>query len=265
MLALQDETAQTAALATLAVDELWGISRRWGEKLRQQGITTALQLREADPVQLRRVFSVVMARLVLELRGISCLDLDTVNPPKKQLRASRAFGRPLSALSDIQPLLAGHVSRAAEKLRRQRSVTTGLLVFLHTNPFRTRDAQYRSSLYLPLPVASNDTRVLLRAAMAGLAQIYQPGFRYHKTGVMLLDLHADSLRQGNLFEAEESEQAARLMAVVDTINARLGRGTVRFARQGFNPRGGLRAERKTPAYTTRWDQLPRVKAGFPPG
>ena len=213
---------------------------------------------------LRQAFSVVLARLVLELRGISCLALETVNPPKKQIRASRSFGRRLTALTDIQPLLAAHVTRAAATLRRQGSITQGLLVFLHTNPFREQDAQYRNSVYLPLPVASHDTRVLLRVAMAGLARIYQPGFRYHKTGVMLLDLLPAHQRQGNLFEVEESEQAARLMATVDAINARLGRGTVRFARQGFTSSPGvLRVGRKTPAYTTRWDQLPRVKAGLP--
>ena len=259
---LDDPGRQSAALAQMKVEALWGIGPRWAAQLRALGIDTALDLRDADRQTLRRRFNAVLDRLILELRGVSCLDLETLAPPRKQIIASRSFGRKLSGLDELRAALAAHVSRAAQRLRRQASVSRGLQVFLHTNPF-SGEPQYRNACTIPLPLATNDTRILLRYAVAGLDRLYRPSYRYQKVGVMLLDLLPAGIRQGNLFTVEERERAGQLMAAVDRINARMGRGTLRWAREGFDEPGRMRAQRRSPAYTTRWTDLPVVKASPP--
>ncbi|MDX1655061.1 MAG: DUF4113 domain-containing protein, partial [Candidatus Competibacteraceae bacterium] len=218
----------------------------------------------ADPQMLSRRFSVVMGRIVLELRGQSCLALETLAPPRKQIVASRSFGRPLLHLEDLQSALAGHMARVAVKLRRQGSEARGLTVFLHTNPHAPREPQYRNACTLPLPEASSDTRQLLAWAVRGLVRIYRPGYRYQKVGVMLLDLVPAGCSPGNLFAAEEREQSEKLMQVLDAVNRRFGRGTLRTAREGFDEPGRMQAAHRSPAYTTRWTELPIVKAGTMP-
>lgn len=259
---LLEPDLQQQALNALPVTELWGISSRLGKKLHALGITTAAQLCAADPVWIRQLFSVTLERLVRELNGQSCIALETVQPAKKSICVSRSFGHNLTELADIQAMLAQYVARAAEKLRRQHSICRGLLVFLHTDRFATT-TPYRNSVFVPLAVATQDTRVLLHHAQQGLKHIYQLGFEYKKTGVLLLDLMPDTVRQHNLFEAEETESAQRLMQTLDQINQKFGRHTIRPARQTLHPRGAVRATRKSPAYTTRWQDLPIAKACSP--
>jgi DNA polymerase V len=263
VLELMQPAQQSEALAEFPVEDLWGIGERWAQQLRALGIDTALQLRDADPATLRRRFSVVMARIALELRGTACLTLEEITPAKQQIRASRTFGRKLTALADLQSAVAAHVTRAAVKLRRQHSLTRDLLVFMHTNLFSERDPPYRASWYTALPVATDDTRVLLRYALAGIARLYRAGYRYQKAGVMFLDLLSRQYQQTDLFEPDETARAWRLMAVIDRINARMGRGTIRFAAEGFGDPAKMRVGRRTPAYTTQWKELPVVKAAVP--
>ena len=54
------------------VEDVWGISSRWGEKLRALGMEDAGALRQASPNWLRQRFGVVMERIGWELRGAAC-------------------------------------------------------------------------------------------------------------------------------------------------------------------------------------------------
>ncbi|MBS9405658.1 Y-family DNA polymerase [Halomonas sp. TRM85114] len=255
--------ATRALLRQLPVTELWGVARRTGERLALIGIDTAWQLREADPKRMRRAFSVVLERIIWELRGRPAIELDDMTAAKQQIMVSRSFGRLTSDPAELREAIRQHVARAGEKLRRQGSMTSAVMVFVRTNPFQLDQPQYRKSVVVPLARPSDDTRDLAHAANRGLEAIFLKGYRYQKVGVMLLDLTADTHRQLSLDDTLQSEadrqRSQRLMATVDKLNRELGRDAVRLGLPRKNNAWALRCERRTPRYTTRWEELLRIK------
>ena len=247
----------TALFDRIEVNEVWGVGRRLTERLAGMGITTVRALRDADPTQIRREVSVVLERTVRELRGVSCLALEDVAPKKQQIMSSRSFGEYVYELTDLEQAMSTYIARAAEKLRRQRSLANAVQVYIRTNPFSERQPQYQRGMTVPLTQATSDTIRLTRAALWGLKRIYRPGFAYQKAGVMLMDLHSEDRVQGVLFETTAPARPA-LMDVIDRANARWGGGTLKLASEGVKKPWQMKRERMTPAYTTRWDELPRV-------
>lgn len=261
VLALTDEAAQSAALAELELGDLWGVAGRLAKRLEAIGVRTPLELRAADPKFLRQHCSVVMERMVLELRGIPCLDLENDAPKRQTIMASRSFGRPVESRHELEEAVATYVSRAAEKMRRQGLVTPALTVFAHTNHFKAEDRQYSGTHTVHLPVATADTSRLLKAALHGVARLWQDGYRYKKAGVICLDLCSAEEAQPGLFHAVDSPERQVLMASLDALNSRFGRGTIAFATAGVTRSWGLRSERRSPRYTTRWAELLEVRDG----
>lgn len=258
VLSLMDEASQTEALAKLELTDLWGLAGRIAARLQALGITTPLQLRDSDPKWIRSQFSVVMERMVLELQGHPCFVLEDGTPDRKSIMASRSFGRPVETLDEMREAVATYVSRAAEKMRRQDLITPSLQVFVNTNRFREQDAQYYGQHTVHLPVATADTGRLIRAAMHGLSCIWKAGPRYKKAGVVCLDLHRADTVQAGLFHTPDSPAQRELMASLDMLNQRFGRGTVAYAASGIQKAWKLRSDQKSPAYTTRWQELLRV-------
>lgn len=250
---------QDALLGRISVSEVWGIGPRHALSLQGYGIATVKDLRDADPRLMRRRYSVVMERTVAELRGIACLELGEVASAKQQIMVSRSFGMLIERYAELREALASYMTRAAEKLRAQRSVTSAVLVFIRTNPFREGDPQRHVSTTVTLACPSDDTRILLQAATAGLRQLYRPGYRYQKAGVLLLDLTSALTIQADLFDDRPGERGQRLMQTVDRLNRHMGRDTVRFGAPNVRQRWTLRAAHKSRCYTTRWDELPSAR------
>lgn len=249
-------------LCAIEVSEVWGVGRRIAAKLNAMNIHTVEDLRRAPFKAIRLHFSVVLERTVAELQGISCLALEDVAPPKKQIVSSKSFGRMVMTLEELGEALSTYVSRAAEKLRVQGSVAGALQVFVMTNIFRETDLQYSNGVVIPLPNPTNDTLKLVAAALYGLKRIYKPGYAYKKCGVVLLDLSPQHQRQASLFSQVDdiAHHSDALMSVLDAINARYGRDTLTVAAAGTHKGWAARAENKTPCYTTRWTELPKVWA-----
>lgn len=248
------------ALSRLKVGEVWGVGRRLSERLRVLGIHTALDLRYASLEIIRQRFGVVLTRTVLELGGTVALDLETEPEPRKQIVCSRAFGRPVEILPELREAVVAYASRAAEKLRGQGLGCRVMQVFAHTNGFRQSDAQCHVSAQIGFPAATQDTRELAMAAARGMEQCFRPGFRYHKAGVMLMDLAPTALQPGLGFESERQGQKSQsLMATMDRINEQMGRGRINMAGQGLEPAWRTRAQRMSSHYTTDWHQLPNAK------
>jgi DNA polymerase V len=260
-----DEPATRELLQRLPVGALWGVARRTVERLALMGIETAWQLREADPKAIRRTFSVVLERIVWELRGHAAIVLGDMSDPRQRIMVSRSFGRLTGERHELEAAVRQHAARGAEKLRRQGSLARAVMVFVRTNPFVAGEAQYRNSRVVPLARPSDDSRELLEAARRGLAAIFLTGYRYQKCGVMLLDLGDADHRQHSLLETAQDEaergRSQRLMATVDRLNREMGRDTVRFGLPRRGNAWALRCERRTPRYTTRWDELMRVRIG----
>jgi len=254
-----------AVLEATEVGEVWGVGRKIAAQLKEAGIETALDLARLDPATVRRRWSVVLERTVRELQGMPCIGLDDQPPPKKEIACTRSFGQPVSELPALEQAISTFASMAAQKLRRQASHTAHVLVFIHTSPYR-KGPQYARSITVPLRSATSDTVSIVHAALTGLRRIYRPGYLFIKAGVMLLDLHSAKLRQRELdLEPQETEDSTRerLMGVLDELNQRYGRGTVNLASAGVQAKGeraswAMRQERRSPAYTTCWEDMPVV-------
>ena len=250
-------------LAVTAVNEVWGVGRRLAAQLTEGGIHTVLDLARLDPAMVRSRWSVVLERTVRELQGTPCMDLDHEPPPKKEIASTRSFGHPVTELVDVAEAITEFASRAAEKLRKQGSLAHQVLCFIRTSPFRD-DPQFSRSTTVPLRRPSADTAVIIAAALAGLRAIYRPGFKLAKGGVMLLDLQPDTVQQGELMLEDDNEaHSAKLMAALDGLNLRYGRGTLLMASAGLAGQQrawSMKQERRTPAYTTCWADMPIARA-----
>jgi len=217
----------------------------------------------------RKRWSVTLERTVRELNGTPCFELEDSPAPKQEIACTRSFGTQVTAKGALTEALTEFASRAAQKLRAQASVANAVHVFIRTSPFRPNDPQYAASLTVPLPRPTADTLRLVAAALAGLDRIYKPDYAYAKAGVMLLDLQPAGVSQGELDlgdDMSDSDARNRLMHTLDAVNARYGRGamTVASTRIEHNPARRdaweMRQERRSPRYTTHWDELMVVRA-----
>ncbi|MDP2695554.1 MAG: Y-family DNA polymerase [Gallionella sp.] len=247
-------------LASIEVGEVWGIGRKLNAHLQRGGIQTVKQLRDFDILRLRRRFGVVMERTVRELRGEPCLEMAEVSPPKQQIISSRTFGRYVTDLHELEGAVSTYMSRAAEKLRRQASVAATAYVCIRTNPHKDGEPQYSPGMMIGLPHPTNDTRELVQAVLTCLHRIYRDGFRYQKAGVMLSDITPEGISQGELFASQPvTPKASKLMSTLDQINRKMGEGVLKLASDGVEQEWKMKRGNKSPAYTTRWDELPIVR------
>ena len=254
--------ARTAwLLQRIDVGEVWGVGRRISTKLRAMGINTVKDLKDAPPSIMRAHFGVVLERTCNELRGISCLELEEVAPPRKEIVSSRSFGAMVMTAAELGESISTYAARAGEKLRGQHSLCGAVHVFVQTNRFRERDEQYSNGITIPLVEPSADNRVLAGAALRGLGMIFREGFKYKKAGIMLMDLQLDTQRQGVLFDARpDCGRSVRAMAALDALNERFGRDTVHLGSAGLVRRWAMLSENRTPRYTTDWMELPKALA-----
>ena len=252
-----------AVLAATGVGDVWGVGRRIAHQLTSEGVSNVLQLMQFDPATVRRRWSVVLERTVRELQGQPCITMEDQPSPKREIAHTRSFGQPVTAMADLIEAVSAFASGTAGKLRKQSSLAGQLLVFIHTSPFRP-GPKYSRSITLPLRRPTADTRVLVAAAVAGLKVIYQPGYDYIKAGVMLLELQPESRHQGELaLGNDEAEDRSALMGTLDKLNDRYGRGTLKLASEGLagdKRTWAMRQERRTPHYTTMWDDVPVARA-----
>lgn len=237
------------------VADVWGIGRAHTQFLHQHGIKTALQLRQADDQFIRKHMGVVGLRLVTELRGVSCFELEQCPPPKKGITCARSFGKAITRLQEMEEAISNYVTRAAEKLRAEKLAVTNLTVFMHTNQFKDV-AQYSNALTLKLPVATDTTHELIGAALQGARKIWRDGFAYNKAGVMFVSLVPASQVQADLFDGTDRTRSKKLMAALDSINGRFGSGTLQYASSGITKEWKATFNRRSPAFTTNWDELP---------
>ena len=258
---INDEQHLENLLAAVAVGDIWGIGRRQAARLKKHGIDTALALKNCVDTWIRKQLTVTGLRTAMELRGIPCISLEKAGVAKKSICTSRSFGQPVHTLGDLQEAVATYAAQAACKLRSGGLRTTVVDVFIRTNSFKKDEPQYCNRKTFPLPAPSSHTATLIKVALASLKAIYRPGYRYQKAGVLLNGLVPENYEQLRLFRAPATRDAS-LMKAVDGINKRWGRDTIQPAAAGLNKEWRFRQMKKSPAYTTRWSELPVAKASF---
>lgn len=258
---LSDPLIRSEALRVYPVDDLWGVGRKWTKKLGAEGIVTAQDLIDADPETLRSRYGVTLARTQRELSGHVCVDLVEQEPDRNQIVCSRSFGREAVEVEDVCQAVATFAARACEKLRERSLMASGVWVWVNTNPFKEGARQYHPSKAMNLIAPTSDTREVLYVAKALTRAMFRKGYSYKKAGVGLLDLTHGDQTQADLF-ARIDPQSAKLMEVLDATNRKFGRGALGFASGALpreKPKWAMRQENLSPSYTTRWDQLLRVR------
>lgn len=247
-------------LMQIEVGEVWGVGRKLAPKLNDLGIMTVYDLKRAEPGQLRRHFSVVMEKTIRELNGTVCIEMEEVPPAKQQIVSSRSFGEPVTDIESLMESISLYTSRAAEKLRRQESYAGSITVFIHTSRFREKDPQYSNSYTVSIPTQTNSTTKLVGIALWALRQIYQPGYKYAKAGIMLGEFVDAISVQADMFSDQvPRDKSEKLMEVMDRINAKMGKHKLTVGSQVTKTQPwAMKQDMKSPCYTTRWDELLKV-------
>ena len=272
-------TQLTHILSDMKLEDIWGVSKGWGNRLRSIGINNPRQLQQANPRQIRTLISVVGERIIYELRGQPCLALEEVIN-KKSITVSRSFGNMINDKDSLKKALANYVARAAEKLRYQDSVCGGIYVFINTNRFRERDLQYSNSATINFDELTDSTTIIIEKSFKLLENLYRPKYNYKKIGVTLLGLKQKDdgssdnyIIQGSLFIHNADQQihmsrSCDRMKLIDNINTKMGKMTIFHGSQGVikNSRNiksepdkwRMRSCYKSPFYTTNWDDILKV-------
>lgn len=262
VLDLSDPVRREKLMHIVPVGEVWGIGPRIVDRLSQLGVHTVQDLAHQPPDRIRALFNVTVARTVLELNGVPCLELEEIAPDKQQIVCSRSFSRRLTEYRELSEALAEFASRGAEKLRSQHSVAGHISIFIRTNPFNPHESQYQRSAGVSLASATQDTRVLVGEANRLLKEIFRVGYHYQKCGVQLGQIQPASMQeQLDLFDLSTNIRQSgsqTLMQAMDRINRRFPKG-ITVAAAGFDKTWQPKAARLSQRYTTNWQELLRVR------
>jgi len=259
VLDLSNIERQKKLMALVPVEDVWGVGRRISKKLNAMGVITAKDLSEQSTYIIRKHFNVVLERTVRELRGEPCLELEEFAPTKQQIVCSRSFSSRITEYIYMRQAICSFAERSAEKLRKERQYCKQIAVFVRTSPHAEGEVFYGNQASRKLLTPSNDTRDIIRVAMDALDDIWVDGHRYMKAGVMLGDFFSQGVSQLNLFdEYRPQPNSEALMRVIDGLN-QSGKANLFFAGQGIERSWAMKREMLSPAYTTRFADLPVVK------
>ena len=250
---------QLKAMASEAVDEVWGIGRRIGAKLKAQNINTVLDFYNANTAMIRRQFGVVLERTQRELQGISCDSLHPQEDNRQHIVRSRSFGRTVNDIEALQAAVTHHIADAAAKLRAQGTQAHTVGVFIHTNRFKASDTQYFNQRYAVLPMASADTILLNQAAQNVLQHIFKPNLVYKKCGIELGGIeNATSGVQQDLWLNSATEKSIHLMHAWDQIHTKYGKGRVKLGSELLSSDWLMNRDALSPCFTTRFSDLMQI-------
>lgn len=248
------------ALKFTAIEEIWGIGRNHAKRFKEYGINTAHDLTCIEESWIKRKFSIVVLRIAQELKGVRCLDIESQYKTKKNICTSRSFGNPTSDYNTIKEAISTFAVRCCEKLRKQKTSTSELRIFIYTNPFNPRHKQYYGTKKIQLERATNDNQIIVQEVIKGLQEIYKKGYVYKKVGVIVGNITQENQVQLNLFDQiKNREKYTKISKVIDRINSSMGRDKLRIATQGFDRKWKMKQEQLSQCYTTRIDEILTVK------
>jgi len=263
VMVLDSAEAIAAALQKTPVRDIWGIGTRSALKLENIGITDAWQLKQMPEAWARQhLGGVVGVRLIKELRGTPSIEMEEQLKSKKMITTSRMFGCRVSELKDVQEAVATYISRAAEKLRRQRSASK--IVTVYVVPKEEKEsAGFRhgpiESASVILQAATSDTALLIKQALVLTEKLYKKDCVYKKAGIMLGGLEPDKSIQANLFAAPSKNASCLLMNTLDNLNFSMRNDIVKFASAGTKKDWKMRQELRSDRYTSRWEELKLIQ------
>lgn len=243
-------------LAWLDIEDVWGIGRRYAERFKAMEVLKAKDFIALPEAMVKSMMTIVGLRLQKELKGESCLPLESMQKDKQSICTSRSFGKMLEQIEDVKSAVALYASRCARKLRAGKLCARTMVVFIHTNPFNPNDPQRSIHSKHTFPVPTNFDLEIVSTALAMLEKIWVDGYRYKKAGVIVLDNVPEYEVQGNLFDEVDRNKARKFMLAMDQVNKRYGDTLARLGCVQTHGDWKLRRNLLSPCYTTQWDQIP---------
>jgi DNA polymerase V len=241
------------------VYDVWGIGGAFGKMLMGKGILTAKNFRDASESFVKSNMGVMGLRTQYELQGISAVDLEEVIGPKREIISSRSFGKYVTDITELEEAVSQYTIRAAEKLRRQRSICSIVYVTLQTNHHKLTDLQHAETRSITLAEPTNYTPELIRHTEYLLRKAYKKGFNYIKAGVMLSGILPEDSMQLSVFKSGNRIKQSSAMKVMDSINNIWGRDTLKIASSGIMQKWAMKRQHISQRYTTKWDELLSVR------
>lgn len=243
-------------LAQIEVSEVWGVGRKHSKKLQTMNINTVLDLASADPREMQKLFSIVMARTVAELQGISCIEIEHTPPSKKQIVASRSFGSRVTELTDLKEAISMYAQDACSRLRNEDLLCGTIIAFVQSNPFDPNVPFYNKSVSYTFPEPTDFAPELAKAATLMLNHIYKEGIRYKKCGVLLTCLEPKSGHTYDLLtNFDEIEKKERLMKAMECVHQKFGKKKIGIGPCFIPNRNWSMSRDKLSKNPFKWDEL----------
>ena len=240
------------------IEDVWGVGRQLSKLYIKNGIDNAYKLKNISNTWVKKSTNVLGAKTVMELRGISCIDLETEETRRKSCCVSRSFGKKVESLDKLKESITTHCLNASEKIRTYKQTTRAVTIFIRTSPFDKNRKYYSNSITIELPVATNNSIELVKTAISGLGKIYKYGYFYQKAGVILSKLRDASEKELNLLAPILENKSQPLMRAIDFTNAKYGRNAISIAQAGINNDWKMRREHSSRIDTASFDFLPKI-------
>ena len=238
----------------ISVTEVWGVGSKTANKLKSMGIYSVLDLKKSDAIYIKKKFSINLEKIIYELNGIICSPIDEKPPLKKQIISSRSFGHPIRKYNLLVEAITTFTSIAAFKSRKQNTLAKYVTVFISSSPFKKESYFYQNNMTLKLPYPTSDLRLILSMALKCIKIIYKGNVEYVKCGIILSGLIDSSRAQEYLWPTKSMKQS-QLTKVIDDINSKFDKHSLRMASQPVNPVWKMKQSRKSQSFTTSWDEL----------
>jgi DNA polymerase V len=246
-------------LEKVEINDIWGVGKQLTKFFVQNGIHNAKQLKNISNTWIKKSSNVLSSRTAMELRGISCISLETQNSKRKSCVVSRSFAKKVEKLQELQESITSYCLNAAEKIRSESLIAKSITVFIRTSPFQNQFSYYSNSKTIDLPIATDNSIEIVKTALTALKYIFKNGYKYQKAGIMLSGL-SNSEGSKNLFSSIKDDKIKNLMKSIDNTNYRFGRSTLSLASAGINKKWNVRRQHSSKIDTADFNFLPTIKA-----
>ena len=246
-------------LEKININDVWGVGKQLTKFYIKNGINNAKQLKNVSNTWIKKSSNVLSSRTAMELRGISCIDLEIQDSKRKSCVVSRSFGKKVETFQELKESVTNYCLNASEKIRSESLIAKSVTVFLRTSPFQNRGIYYSNSKTIDFPIATDNSIEIVKAAINGLRDIFKRGYKYQKVGVMLSGL-SNLENKNNLFSSSKDEKIKSLMRSIDSTNCRYGRSALSLASGGVNKKWNMRRKHSSKIDTVDFRCLPTIRA-----
>ncbi|MCH9617134.1 MAG: Protein UmuC [Chlamydiia bacterium] len=246
--ALVDEKSIANALLCFPVDDIWGVGRKSAEKLKLHRIKTGKDLLSINEAFLKKLLGISGFRLKKELQGTNAYPFICA-AKDKSLQITRTFNTEIVSINSIKEILSSFISKGCEKLREMNKEAECFSLFMESSRFKNKGSSYSKTFTLDEP--SNFTPDFLHLKEKGLKDLLDGSLLIKRAGVHFFSLIDSGSTQSNLFTKKPAGNK-KLMKTLDSINAKYGSNTLRYAsiKNSSPEKGGAPL-----SYTTNWEQI----------